>query len=350
MIADIRIVNPAEGATDFQTVVNAVGSADPHHIPTATPFPARGTTLIAYKDATPIACCCAALQTHNPTLGTIGTFHALNDPTTARTMLDAATDILGKQGAQRILAPMDGDTWHPYRLNTGPYDAPPFIKEPWNPTYYPALLENAGFAMAERYDSYIINAPAQAAANQEKFHQRCLKQGYTFTEITSRNYATLLPLIYQLSCQIFSENILYTPIDQAEFLRMYLPAKSLIAKGLSWLATAPDGAPAGYVFTFPDYADALRAMRGGTNLMAKIRFLRHKSRATRTCIKTLGTTPEKRGSGLTAALTYLSYRGTVQLGYKQALMCLMHSSNDSRRFGGNADHPYRSYALYQRTP
>jgi len=75
----------------------------------------------------------------------------------------------------------------------------------------------------------------------------------------------------------------------------------------------------------------------------------NKRKAKRTCIKTLGTVPEKRGSGLTAALTYLSFQNSVQLGYGQTLMCLMHSSNDSRRFGGKADHPFRSYALYEFT-
>lgn len=336
----------------FQTLEKQVFAQDPFHIPAPSTqaFPAGSAGFIAYENEQDVACCRAQLQTDNPSVGTIGHFQALEKPEAVKRLLAESFHWLETQGAQRIIGPMDGDTWHTYRFNTGAYDAPPFIKEPWNPPFYPALWENAGFRVTETYDSYIIDDPARAAANQKKFHARCIKNGYRFEPITAKNYAEMLPLIHDLSCTIFSENTLYTPISLDEFVRMYLPAKSLLQTGLSWLATAPDHTPAGYIFTFPDYADALRAMNGQSHLPAKIQFLLNKPKATRTCIKTLGTIPEKRGSGLTAALTYLSFQNSVELGYHETLMCLMHSSNDSRRFGGNADRPYRSYALYELAP
>ncbi len=331
----------------LQTLEKAVYANDPFHIPARPHIPTDAACFAVYENHQPVACCCAQSQTGNPSLGTIGCFQSLEKPNAAKALLEAATQWLEKRGAERIVAPMDGDTWHPYRLNTGPFDTPPFIKEPWNPPYYPALLEAAGFSVVETYDSYIIDDPALAASNQKKFHARCTKNGYVFEPITAKNYEAILPLIHDLSCRIFSDNTLYTPIDLDEFKRMYMPAKPLLKTGLSWMAHAPDKSPAGYIFTFPDYADALRAMNGKTNLPAKIRFLMNKRKATRTCIKTLGVVPEKQGSGLTAALTYLSYKNSVELGYGQTLMCLMHSSNDSRRFGGKADRPFRSYALYE---
>lgn len=339
-----------EQSTDsriFQTLEKRVYANDPFHIPCSSHPQAESMGFTATLDQAPVAHCRAQLQTDNPTVGTIGYFQALENPAAVKAMLEHAIQWLKQQGAKRIVAPMDGDTWHPYRLNTGPFDVSPFIKEPWNPPYYPALLESAGFTVTETYDSYIIDDPSLAASNQKKFYDRCVKNGTTFSPITAKNYAETLPLIYELSCRIFSENTLYTPISLKEFERMYMPAKSLLKTGLSWLATAPDSTPAGYIFTFPDYADALRAMNGKTTLPAKINFLINKHKATRTCIKTLGTIPEKRGSGLTAALTYLSFKYSVELGFKQTLMCLMHSSNDSRRFGGKADRLFRSYALYE---
>lgn len=333
----------------FQTLEKMVFANDPFYIPVPPKphFPAGSTGFVAYENQHAVACCRTQLQTNNPSVGTIGCFQALEKPEAVERLLAAGFKWLEKQGAQRIIGPMNGDTWHAYRFNTGAYDAAPFIKEPWNPSYYPALWKNAGFSVTETYDSYIIDDPALAAANQKKFHQRCVKNGYTFEPITAQNYAKILPLIHDLSCQIFAENTLYTPINLDEFIRMYMPAKSLLATDLSWMAYAPDKTPAGYVFTFPDYADALRAMNGKTHLSAKIRFLLNKRKVTRTCIKTLGTIPEKRGSGLTAALTYLSFKNSAELGYSQTLMCLMHSSNDSRRFGGQMDRPFRSYALYE---
>jgi len=344
----IRIdqINDTKGKTDFLALKQAISAQDSLYIPSNEGFPTEGISFIAYENIQPVAGCCARLQTGNPAIGTIGSFHALNKPDAVQAMLEAAARWLKDQGAQRVLAPMDGDTWHPYRFNTGPFDQPPFIKEPWNPPYYPALLEAAGFSTIETYESHLADS-AQAADNQKKFHVRCVRNGYTFKAITARNYAQLLPLIYELSCQIFSSNLFYTPIDQTEFIRLYMPAKALLKPGLSWFSYDPEGQPAGYIFTFPDYADALRAMEGKNSLPAKVRFLINKRKATRSCIKTLGILPADRGSGLAAALTHLSYRHSAKLGYADTLMCLMHSSNDSRRFGGRADQPFRSYALYE---
>lgn len=329
----------------FQTLENQVYANDPFHIPTGFKLPSIGKSFVAIEDQ-PVACCRAQLQTDNPAIGTIGNFHALEKPDAVRALLEAAVQWLEQCGAQRILAPMDGDTWHSYRFNTGPYTAPPFVKEPWNPSYYPALIEAVGFTIAETYESYTADS-AKAAANQQKFYARCAKQGYSFEPITAWNYKKMLPVIYRLSLRIFPDNVLYTPISEDEFIRMYLPAKPLMQTGLSWLALDPKSNPAGYAFTFPDYADAMRAMKGKSNLPAKICFLANRKKAARTCLKTLGVIPENRRSGLTAALTYLCYKNSAALGYRETLMCLMHSSNDSRRFGGGADQPFRTYALYE---
>lgn len=346
MRIDIQLVGNAEQQASFQRVEKEVYANDLFHIPSGDSFPEEGASFIAIEDGHPVARCNARLQTANPYLGTIGRFEAFNKPDAVCAMLDTAIQWLEKQGVERIIAPMDGDTWHAYRFNTGSYSEAPFIKEPWNPPYYPALIEASGFNVTETYDSYVVDS-AKAAANQKKFHERCLKQGYAFNGITSRNFVELLPVIYQLSLRIFPENVFYTPISENEFIRMYVPARPLAQTGLSWLAYDADGLPAGYSFCFPDHAAALRAMNGKSSLPAKLRFLLNKGKATRSCLKTLGVVPEKRGSGLTAALTHLSYKNSADLGYRETLMCLMHSSNDSKRFGGKADRPFRSYALYE---
>ena len=343
----VEIANTPQTQIDFKRLEQVVYACDRFHIRLREPFPTEGVVMIAYEGKQPVARCCARRQTPNSDIGTIGSFEALENTVAVQTLLESAIYWLREQGAKRIIGPMDGDTWHPYRFNTGPFDQRPFVKEPWNPPYYPGLWEAAGFSIAETYDSFVIDDPAKAADNQVKFYQRCCKGGYTFAPITTANYLEKLPIIYELSCRMFDKNILYTPITFDTFKQLYLPAKPLLRNGLSWIASHPNGIPCGYVFTFPDYAEALCAMNGQRGLLEKLRFVLNKRKATRTCIKTLGVTPETRGSGLSAALTWLSFQNSLSLGYRQTIMCLMHSSNDSRRFGGQADRLFRSYALYE---
>lgn len=347
MSIEVRIVRSTGEQGEFQNIPAAVYVNDPFYIPASEAFPPDGVAFVAYDNAQPVARCCARMQTAEPTIGTVGSFQARQAPAAVKALLEAAVHQLTEQGAQRILGPMDGDTWHAYRFNTGPFDEPPFVKEPWNPPYYPSLWEAAGFTVAETYDSHRVDDSAAAAGNQLKFYERCVRNGFTFEPITAANYEAVLPVIHALSCEIFRGNVLYTPVARDVFLAMYRPAKALLKTGLSWIASAPDGTPAGYVFAYPDYTASLRAMNGKSNLPAKLRFLMNKHKAKRTCLKTLGVTPATRGSGLTAALTHLAYKHSAALGYGQTLMCLMHRSNDSRRFGGNIAKPFRAYALYE---
>ncbi len=347
MSIEVKYVENKQEQIDFKQLVYTVYANDPFYLPITDYFPSEGVLLVSYENNIPVARCSVSIQTGSNNIGTIGTFQALDKPEAVKLMLNRAVQWLKEQSVKIIIGPMDGDTWHHYRFTTGPFDNQPFIKEPWNPPYYPKLWESANFSVSETYDSYIVDEPSVAAANQEKFYKRCVKNGYSFTPITKKKYKEILPLIYELSCQIFSQNVLYTPISIEEFIRMYSPAEALLQTGLSWIAFAPDNSPAGYIFTFPDYTDALMATNGKSNLLAKIKFLLNKQKAARTCIKTLGVLERNRGSGLTAALTYLSYKNSAELGYGDVLMCLMHSSNDSRRFSGKADKPFRKYVLYE---
>lgn len=333
----------------FNSLAASVYAGDRYY----TPEPAvmmpdqEGRVFLVYDDGKPRARCCARLQSGNPGIGTIGRFEAFNDRNAATELLQVAVQALKQQGVQRIIGPMEGDTWHTYRLNMGPYSQPPFVKEPWNPPYYPELWQDAGFKIVEAYDSFIVDDPALAASHQAKYLERCRRNGYSFSEMTPSSYEALLPLIYELSCAIFSQNVLYTPISFESFRSLYAPAKKLLQPGLCWVAKRSDQKPVGFVFTFPDYAEAMRSMAGRTDLCAKIRFLLKRGKATRTCIKTLGILPEARGTGLSNALMGLCFEATVRLGYEKALMCLMHSANPSRRLGGEADRPFRSYALFE---
>lgn len=347
MILRIVTVDTPAQRSEFHQLKCSIYANDPFAIPSDDSFPQEGTAWLAYEGDRPVARCCARLQTAEPAIGTIGSFEAYNHPTAVQALLATAVDWLKQQGVKRIIGPMDGDTWHHYRFNTGPFDAPPFIKEPWNPAYYPQLWESSGFSTLETYDSFIVDDPAQASIHQTKYLERCKRNGYSFTPITAANYNDQLPVIHTLSCAIFAQNILYTPIDTHAFDLLYKPARPLLKNGLCWVAKGPNNNPAGFIFAFPDYADALRAMKGKHDVLAKLRFLFNRKKATRTCIKTIGIIPEARGHGLANALACLCFENSIKLGFHQALMCLMHSANPSRRLGGNMDRPYRSYTLYE---
>jgi len=343
----------------FPALTARVNADDPFFIPSppeaeiaALSDPAyrgRQAAFIVEQDGDVRARCVARLA-EAPGSGTIGFFAAFNDLAACRLLLTAAENWLRARGVKRVLGPMDGDTWHHYRFALEPLSAAPFLKEPWNPPYYPTLWEACGYTVVDRYLSSRIVNPAMAAANLAPYQRRIARQGYTFRPLDTHRLQDELTLMHQLSVQIFAGNRHYTPIPLASFLQLYDGIGPLLVPGLCQFCCAPDGRVAGFVFCYPDYADAVRAMRGRREGLAKVRFLLGRRRARRVCIKSLGCLPAYRGTGVGPALMGLAFEQTVTHGYAEALMCLMHEVNGSRRLDGGTSEPFRNYVLFEKSP
>ena len=306
----------------------------------------RQALFLVEQDGRTLGRCAARLRADSTT-GTIGFFECVNDIDACRLVLDAAERWLNQGGATRVLGPMDGDTWHRYRFSLGPLDVSPFLKEPYNPLYYPVLWQACGYAELDRYLSAAMIDPAGSLQNLAPILRRVRRHGYTFRMIHKDRLDQELPILHRLSLEIFADNRQYTPISEPSFRRLYDGIQVLLVPPLCQFCCAPDGTEIGFVFCYPDYADAVRAMRGRSGWLASLKFLLCR-RTTRVCIKSLGCLPRYRGVGAGPALVALALEQIVALGYREALMCLMHSQNDSRRLDGGSSLPFREYALYEK--
>ncbi len=291
---------------------------------------------------------CVARRSGVSGTGTIGFFEAFHDVAACGQLLTAAEDWLRSHGVRRVLGPMDGDTWHRYRFAVGSLREAPFLKEPWNPVYYPELWEACGYRVIDRYFSARIPDPEKAVANLMPYLRRIRRQGYTFRPIDKRRLTEEVGLMHRLSLQIFSGNRHYTAIGLESFLRLYEGIQSILVPGLCQFCCAPDGAEVGFVFGYPDYADAVRAMRGRHSWSAKLKFLWNRRGVDRVCFKSLGCLPAYRGTSVGPALMATALEQVVAGGYKEVLMCLMHEHNDSRRLDAGTSVPFREYVLYEK--
>jgi len=241
---------------------------------------------------------------------------------------------------------MDGDTWHRYRLNVGPFDDPPFLLEPYNPPWYEPLWMANGFAVLERYFSKRVD-PAAVAAHLEGRARDALSTGYSLRRLDPSRFQAELGVIYELSRRIFSRNFLYTEISADEFVRLYAGARALLDPDLVLFARSPAGEDVGFLFAYPDLFRAVAAMRGKRNLLAKLRFLWHRRDTDAVDFKTLGVLPGHRRSGIAAALFHEGHRRAVEKGYAHANHCLYKAGNPSGDLDGGAGRVMREYRLYE---
>ena len=307
----------------------------------------RQCAWVAYDDRAVVARCVARHAPASDT-GTIGFFESVNDVEICRALLNTAEQWLRDRGADRVRGPMDGDTWQRYRWAVPPLTEPSFLKEPWNPPYYPDLWEACGYAVTDRYTSSLIRNPAATAEALAPFRRRTERQGYTFRPFNLATWQSELECLYHLSTAIFAGNQHYSAIDLETFIRLYDDARPLIVPSLCQFCCDPKGEVVGFFFSYPDVAAAVRSMRGRRDVLAKLRFLWRRRDARRVCVKSLGSLPRHHGTGIGPALMAVACSEIARLGFDEALMCLMHEDNDSRRLDGGQSEPFRQYALFEK--
>lgn len=279
--------------------------------------------------------------------GTLGCFEALDGEDGAvRELFEQAIAWLRAAGAGPVLGPMDGDTWHRYRLNVGPWDVPPFLLEPYNPPYYERLWLAGGFVPLERYFSKRID-PAAVVAHLAEKAQAALAAGYRLRPLDPARFPAELGTIYELSRRIFARNFLYTEIPEGEFLQLYAGSRALLDPGLVLFARSPAGEDVGFLFAYPDRFRAVAAMGGKRGLLARLRFLRHRRDVDAVDFKTLGVLAEHRRAGVAAALFHEGHRRAVEKGYRYANHCLYKEGNPSGELDGGQGTVMREYRLYE---
>jgi len=333
-------------ATGRKAVISEVRRAE---------FHGRQRIFLSRVSGSPSARCVARIS---PTLkdqngapyGMLGFFEALNDVAAVRELFEVAVGWLRENGVRSVMGPMNGDTWHKYRLSIGPFDDRPFLMEPYNPDYYPDLWKACGFETLESYHSLTARDVSAAAQGTRRIAERAASRGYTIRRIDMNRFREELGMIYDLTCRIFADNFLYTDISKEAFLSLYDGVNALLDPDLVSFAQSPQGEDVGFLFALPDNWRAVAAMQGRKTPLALLKFLCLRGRTDTVNIKTLGVVPEYQRTGVAIQLMNDAYNVALRKGFRRANLCLIRDGNPSGRMDGGQGQVLRRYALYQLTP
>lgn len=243
-----------------------------------------------------------------PEKGYIGCF-SMNDKESGKRCLEECVRQLRAIGHKRIVAPINGDTWHQYRLVSWSNGQPAFPLEPQNPLWYNEVYEEFGFMPLKKYRSDKVGIGnvwpienADTSLNIRGFQDNDLR------------------LIYEISLQGFDKNFLYSEISFDEFSELYQPFLPLIDRELVVFAEV-DGEPVGFVFSF---------IGSDTQIL-----------------KSMAVLPEFRSRGIGAKLLNHTLLAGERKGARTAIAALMSDGNNSNTIVGKySNEQIREYTLY----
>lgn len=231
-------------------------------------------------------------------------------------LLKAAVERLRGEGFEAVIGPMDGDTWHRYRVVSESDGSAPFFMEPVSGPHDLVALRSAGFAPISSYVS------ARASVAEEEASEAEPQAGVTLRPWDGKDAGGLIGGLFDLSRDAFAGNPFYKPITREAFLALYQPILPAIDPRLVLFAYSDAGELVGYLFAIPDRLQGPQAKTA--------------------IIKTYAS--RQRGVGrMLVDATNLTLR---ELGYVDVIHALMHVDNRSLRASTlNRATVFRSYDL-----
>ena len=248
--------------------------------------------------------------------GCIGDFQADN-PEAGKKLIENALTLMRDNRIEYVIGPMNGDTWHSYRLVTETDNSPAYFMEPKNPDFYPAIFQQSGFDVIASYNSGRVDL---STTNSD-----CTNiEGINIRPFNVQAADSELEKIYQLSLNTFAGNFLYTPIGREEFMALYTPVLPHLVPDFVLMAETDEGDLRGFLFALPDYAQGAKPGQ--------------------IIIKTYAS--QQRGLG--RAMVDLLHLKARQAGFHHAIHALMHENNVSRKNSERYGGAFRKYNLYGR--
>jgi hypothetical protein len=254
---------------------------------------------------------------HSEKTGFFGFFECVEDRDVAACLFAAAKQWLSERGMELIRGPVNFSSNDEWGLLIDGFDDPPAIMMPYNPPYYPALLESCGLRKAKDLYAYAIDDTAVMPEKVVRIAELVRKK----TNITFRsiNFARLndeIEVLKSIYNSAWTLNWGFYPMTEEEFDYMAKELKRFAVPDLILIAEV-DGKPAGFSLTLPDIYQALKRCNGRLFPFGIFRFLRDRKKIDRARVMVLGIVEGYRRRGIDALFYLETFERGKRLGYKR---------------------------------
>lgn len=248
-------------------------------------------------------------KAHDDRTAFFGLFEAVDSEGVARALLDAASGWAVERGFTRLRGPIAFSMLETVGLLTDSFDRPARIATPYNPAYYPKLVEGSGFSVAREFASF--EWKAWDLARPPRRGPPDLRLFPLDPEDTESAAAHFVAVYNEAMRKTFG----FSPVFEDEIAALIEQVLLFGDPRLMWFATV-SGEPAGLLAALPDLNESLSRSKGGLFALAKALYLRRGLRGAR--IFSMCVREKFRSLGLTGQLVYHARQAALEAGVIEA--------------------------------
>lgn len=183
------------------------------------------------------------------------------------------------------------------------FEYPPVIFTSYNPEYYPRLLENFGFE--KHFDTLTFEMnPGGAEVDRHRRVSDYAMNKYNFhiDKMCPKKLDRDIEDVQRVMAEA-ANDIIYQDAPAIDELKHIVQQwKKYLDPDFILIARTGAGRPVGVVMALPDYFQVFKAMRGKTNLLALLRFLRQRKKIDAVRAMLQFVVPEFQGKGVNVSL------------------------------------------------
>jgi hypothetical protein len=299
-------------------------------------------------------------EVHEDKVGFFGFFEVIDDDTVAEALLNAAAGWLRERGMEAIRGPENPSQNEEVGLLVDGHDRPPVVMMTYNPTYYQALIERAGFTKAQDLWAWILRTnifdydvqklPRAIIRVAERIQKR---PGLVIRKFDKSHFDREVDIAKAVYNQAWEKNWGFVPFTDHEIDHLAQELKPFLDPDLVYIAEL-DGKPVGISLGIPDvYQAVLRAKPQPNNWSFPwtiLKLLWHQRKIDTFRVLIMGVVPECRIAGIEAVFYLETARGAFAKGYEYCEMSWILESNDMmnraiERLGGEI---YKTYRVYEK--
>jgi GNAT superfamily N-acetyltransferase len=299
-------------------------------------------------------------EVYHDKVGFFGFFEVIEDYAVADALFRAAADWLRERGMEAIRGPESPSQNEEVGLLIDGFDLPPVVMMAYNPRYYQAFIERAGFQKAQDlyawdiltsiFDLDVQKLPRKFLRVADEARQR---PNLVLRKLDMKRFddeVALAKIIYNAA---WEQNWGFVSMTDHEIEHLGQELKMVIDPDLIYVAFV-DGKPAGISLGIPDVNQALLKARPQPNTwsfpLTVLKLLWHQRKVNGFRLMIMGVLPEYRSLGIDALFYVETARAAFGKGYKRCEMSWILESNDMmnriiERLGGKV---YKTYRIYQK--
>ena len=290
------------------------------------------------------------VEFHREKVGFFGFFEAISDSEVATALLTTVAGWLKGRGMEKMAGPMNPSTNDECGLLVEGFDSSPSLMMPYNPHYYPSLLEGFGLKKAMDLYAYLME---ESSFSQDRLIRFAEKLGRREPQlrvrpIVLRHLDEELKIIKEIYNHAWSNNWGFVPMTEEEIDFFARAMKPLVVPDLVLFAYR-GAEPVGFSVALPDYNEVLKRLNGRVGLLGILKFFYFSRKIRAIRVMLLGVKEAFQRKGAEALLYIETFKRGIQKGYHRAECSWILEENILMQRGLESigGRRYKTYRIYE---